>query len=128
MDTDVSFEQARLVVSPTSTSEWTQTLALKGQALNSTRASAPLFTQPALTPVPSPDSEFDFGLTHPSLPSYNPPALLHALAPHLTCHTPKDLYKKILRREVDTVNGEQASSKNALLNIVMQLRKACNHP
>ena len=40
----------------------------------------------------------------------------------------KELYKKILRREVDLVNGEAASSKNALLNIVMQLRKCCNHP
>jgi SWI/SNF-related matrix-associated actin-dependent regulator of chromatin subfamily A member 5 len=40
----------------------------------------------------------------------------------------KELYKKILRREVDTVNGEQGASKNALMNIVMQLRKACNHP
>jgi SWI/SNF-related matrix-associated actin-dependent regulator of chromatin subfamily A member 5 len=40
----------------------------------------------------------------------------------------KELYKKILRREVDTVNGKQGASKNALMNIVMQLRKACNHP
>ena len=40
----------------------------------------------------------------------------------------RELYKKILRREVDTVNGEAATSKNALLNIVMQLRKACAHP
>ena len=41
----------------------------------------------------------------------------------------RELYKKILRREVDTVNGGgSASSKTALLNIVMQLRKACNHP
>ena len=34
----------------------------------------------------------------------------------------RDLYKKILRREMETVNGT-SSSKNALLNIVMQLRK-----
>jgi SWI/SNF-related matrix-associated actin-dependent regulator of chromatin subfamily A member 5 len=40
----------------------------------------------------------------------------------------RDLYKKILRREVDMVNGDSASSRTALLNIVMQLRKACNHP
>jgi len=40
----------------------------------------------------------------------------------------KDLYKRILRREVDTVNGDATGSRTALLNIVMQLRKACNHP
>lgn len=40
----------------------------------------------------------------------------------------KELYKKILRREVDAVNGNSSASRTALLNIVMQLRKACNHP
>jgi SWI/SNF-related matrix-associated actin-dependent regulator of chromatin subfamily A member 5 len=35
----------------------------------------------------------------------------------------RELYKKILRREVDLVNGETSSSRTALLNIVMQLRK-----
>ena len=39
----------------------------------------------------------------------------------------KDLYKKILMRDIDTINGTQGS-RTAILNIVMQLRKCCNHP
>ena len=39
-------------------------------------------------------------------------------------------YKKILERDIDAVNGAAGSreSKTRLLNIVMQLRKCCNHP
>lgn len=41
----------------------------------------------------------------------------------------KSLYKQILMREISTVNGGDANgSRTAILNIVMQLRKCCNHP
>ncbi|KAF2003630.1 hypothetical protein P154DRAFT_519858 [Amniculicola lignicola CBS 123094] len=39
-------------------------------------------------------------------------------------------YKKILEKDIDAVNGAAGTkeSKTRLLNIVMQLRKCCNHP
>ncbi len=39
-------------------------------------------------------------------------------------------YQKILERDIDAVNGAggKKESKTRLLNIVMQLRKCCNHP
>ncbi|KAL8800015.1 MAG: hypothetical protein Q9223_007420 [Gallowayella weberi] len=39
-------------------------------------------------------------------------------------------YKKILEKDIDAVNGAagKRESKTRLLNIVMQLRKCCNHP
>ncbi|KAF2801049.1 hypothetical protein K505DRAFT_43387 [Melanomma pulvis-pyrius CBS 109.77] len=39
-------------------------------------------------------------------------------------------YKKILEKDIDAVNGAggKGESKTRLLNIVMQLRKCCNHP
>jgi SWI/SNF-related matrix-associated actin-dependent regulator of chromatin subfamily A member 5 len=39
-------------------------------------------------------------------------------------------YKKILEKDIDAVNGASGTkeSKTRLLNIVMQLRKCCNHP
>ncbi|KAF2432908.1 chromatin-remodeling complex ATPase-like protein [Tothia fuscella] len=39
-------------------------------------------------------------------------------------------YRKILEKDIDAVNGAGGSkeSKTRLLNIVMQLRKCCNHP
>lgn len=38
-------------------------------------------------------------------------------------------YQKILERDLDAVNGSVGSrEKSRLLNIVMQLRKCCNHP
>lgn len=44
----------------------------------------------------------------------------------------KVLYKSILMRDIDTINGaasaKSESSRTAILNIVMQLRKCCNHP
>ena len=44
----------------------------------------------------------------------------------------KNLYKSILMRDIDTINGASKSkseaSRTAVLNIVMQLRKCCNHP
>ncbi len=44
----------------------------------------------------------------------------------------KSLYKNILMRDIDAVNGAMTSkseaSRTAILNIVMQLRKCCNHP
>jgi superfamily II DNA/RNA helicase len=43
----------------------------------------------------------------------------------------KKLYKDILMRDIDKLNGGEGSSnagRTAVLNIVMQLRKACNHP
>ena len=39
----------------------------------------------------------------------------------------KALYKKILERDIEVLNAS-SSSKVKLLNIVMQLRKVCNHP
>ena len=44
----------------------------------------------------------------------------------------KNLYRQILLRDIDTINGASQSnsqgSRTAILNIVMQLRKCCNHP
>merc|ERR1711871_818394 len=44
----------------------------------------------------------------------------------------KVLYKSILMRDIDTINGAATSKsegpRTAILNIVMQLRKCCNHP
>lgn len=42
----------------------------------------------------------------------------------------KKWYQKILEKDIDAVNGAngQKESKTRLLNIVMQLRKCCNHP
>jgi SWI/SNF-related matrix-associated actin-dependent regulator of chromatin subfamily A member 5 len=39
----------------------------------------------------------------------------------------RKLYVNILKRDIDAINGK-GGSKSRLLNIVMQLRKACNHP
>jgi SWI/SNF-related matrix-associated actin-dependent regulator of chromatin subfamily A member 5 len=44
----------------------------------------------------------------------------------------KNLYRQILLRDIDTINSASNSnsqqSRTAILNIVMQLRKCCNHP
>ena len=41
----------------------------------------------------------------------------------------KKWYRQILEKDIDAVNGTNATeSKTRLLNIVMQLRKCCNHP
>jgi len=42
----------------------------------------------------------------------------------------KQLYKKLLLRDIDSITGGTSGSKNktAILNIVMQLRKCCGHP
>jgi SWI/SNF-related matrix-associated actin-dependent regulator of chromatin subfamily A member 5 len=42
----------------------------------------------------------------------------------------KNLYKQILLRDIDAVNGAGSGSaaRTTVLNIVMQLRKCCNHP
>ncbi|KAJ3317182.1 chromatin remodeling complex Adenosinetriphosphatase, partial [Gonapodya sp. JEL0774] len=43
----------------------------------------------------------------------------------------RKLYQKILEKDIDAVNGavsERTTGKTRLLNIVMQLRKCCNHP
>ncbi|KAH3669516.1 hypothetical protein OGAPHI_001637 [Ogataea philodendri] len=42
----------------------------------------------------------------------------------------KKWYQKLLERDIDAVNGANGKreSKTRLLNIVMQLRKCCNHP
>ena len=37
-------------------------------------------------------------------------------------------YTKILLKDIDVVNGAGRSGKMQLLNILMQLRKCCNHP
>lgn len=41
----------------------------------------------------------------------------------------KQLYKKLLLRDLDTFTGNNAGkNRTAILNIVMQLRKCCGHP
>lgn len=49
----------------------------------------------------------------------------------------KTLYRQILLRDIDQINGSMAAAgsgsnsqggRTAILNIVMQLRKCCNHP
>jgi len=41
----------------------------------------------------------------------------------------KQLYKKLLLRDIESVTGKATSKgKTAILNIVMQLRKCCGHP
>ena len=37
-------------------------------------------------------------------------------------------YTKILMKDIDIVNGAGKTDKMRLLNILMQLRKCCNHP
>ncbi len=37
-------------------------------------------------------------------------------------------YQKILEKDISAVNGQGNTSKKGLQNIVMQLRKCCNHP
>ena len=37
------------------------------------------------------------------------------------------LYANILKKDVDAINGK-GGERSRLLNIVMQLRKCCNHP
>ncbi|CAM9364785.1 unnamed protein product [Ectocarpus fasciculatus] len=39
----------------------------------------------------------------------------------------RKVYKGVLMRDIDTINGTSAG-RTAILNIVMQLRKCCNHP
>ena len=41
--------------------------------------------------------------------------------------TQRKLYADVLRRDVDAINGK-GGDRTRLLNIVMQLRKVCNHP
>jgi SWI/SNF-related matrix-associated actin-dependent regulator of chromatin subfamily A member 5 len=40
----------------------------------------------------------------------------------------RDVYKGLLMRNLDAVNGGSGTARSSLLNIVMQLRKCCNHP
>jgi SWI/SNF-related matrix-associated actin-dependent regulator of chromatin subfamily A member 5 len=41
----------------------------------------------------------------------------------------KQLYKKLLLRDIDSITGNTSGkNKTAILNIVMQLRKCCGHP
>lgn len=40
----------------------------------------------------------------------------------------REWYTKILKKEIDVINGAGKQEKLALLNILMQLRKNCNHP
>ena len=37
-------------------------------------------------------------------------------------------YTRILLKDIDLVNGAGRTEKMRLLNIMMQLRKCCNHP
>jgi len=40
----------------------------------------------------------------------------------------RELYTKILMKDIDIVNGAGKMEKMRLQNILMQLRKCCNHP
>ncbi len=40
----------------------------------------------------------------------------------------REWYTKILMKDIDVVNGAGKSHKMRVLNILMQLRKCCNHP
>ena len=40
----------------------------------------------------------------------------------------REMYTKILMRDIDIVNGAGKLEKIRLQNILMQLRKCCNHP
>lgn len=40
----------------------------------------------------------------------------------------RETYKKVLERDLSVVAGTENAGRTAVLNIVMQLRKACNHP
>jgi SNF2 family DNA or RNA helicase len=40
----------------------------------------------------------------------------------------RDWYTKILSKQIDVINGAGRQEKMVLLNILMQLRKNCNHP
>lgn len=40
----------------------------------------------------------------------------------------REMYTKILMRDIDIVNGAGKLEKMRLQNILMQLRKCCNHP
>jgi len=40
----------------------------------------------------------------------------------------KQLYKKLLLRDLDAFTGKNSKNRTAVLNIVMQLRKCCGHP
>jgi len=46
--------------------------------------------------------------------------------------TQKAVYRQVLMRDIDQINtgfgGNSSGSRTAILNIVMQLRKCCNHP
>ena len=46
----------------------------------------------------------------------------------LPSHTHTDRYTKILLKDIDVVNGAGKTAKMRVLNILMQLRKCCNHP
>ena len=40
----------------------------------------------------------------------------------------KKLYRSILLRDISSINAAPGTTRSAVLNIVMQLRKCCNHP
>jgi len=40
----------------------------------------------------------------------------------------KQLYKKLLLRDIDSITSQNTKNKTTILNIVMQLRKCCGHP
>lgn len=40
----------------------------------------------------------------------------------------KQLYKKLLLRDIDSITSRNNQNRTAVLNIVMQLRKCCGHP
>ena len=47
---------------------------------------------------------------------------------HCPTHCPALRYTRILMKDIDIVNGAGKVEKLRLLNILMQLRKCCNHP
>lgn len=54
-------------------------------------------------------------------------AFSHPLMTNVTvCKLPR--YTKILMKDIDILNSAGKTDKMRLLNILMQLRKCCNHP
>ena len=54
--------------------------------------------------------------------------LILPMAPPTTPPLPTLRYTRILMKDIDIVNGAGKVEKLRLLNILMQLRKCCNHP
>ena len=53
---------------------------------------------------------------------------IYTLSLSLSFISSSSRYTKILMKDIDVVNGAGKTDKMRLMNILMQLRKCCNHP